>query len=351
MKNKIKYIVIIIFTCLALIGYYGCSDTSGGETSNEETNKPTVYIKTITVERTTYYDRIKVLGVAKAINHANVSSDEGGRIKEFVKDKGSYVTKGEVILIMDNDVLKATLDAALAQYERAQSTFIRQEKVYKEKVISEILYLNSKYDRDAAKANYELIKARYDRTFIKAPFAGIVDMKYAEVGETVLPGAPVVSVVSMNKIKIEAGVPENYVNLVHKGSNVQVVFRDLDNKTYSSTVSYVGNTITTNNRTFPIEVFIPNGNGLIKPELSAEIFIETNKYENVIVIPEETVNETDLGPVVFVERDGLAVKRNINIIGRSNNTVAVNEGLEAGDKLITVGFQNLIEGEKVTVLD
>jgi RND family efflux transporter MFP subunit len=351
MKKEITYVLNILFTLLLIAGLYACSDTAGGENSeNDNSNEPSVYVKTITIKRVTFTDQIKVLGVAKAVNHANISSDEGGRIKEFIKDKGSYVNKGDVILVIDNDVLKATLDAALAQYERAQNTFTRQKKVYEEKVISEIVYLNSKYDYDAAKANYELIKARYDRTFIKAPFAGIVDMKYAEVGETVLPGAPVVSVVSMNQIKIEAGIPENYVNLVHKGSNVKVVFRDLKDESFNSIVSYVGNTITTNNRTFPVEVLLSNRNGLIKPELSAQLFIETKSYDNVFVIPEEVVNETDLGPIVFIEKDGLAVKKNIEILSRSGNTIAVKDGLDTGDKLITVGFQNLIDGEKVTVL-
>jgi len=352
MKKEFKKIINTLIVFSLLFGIYACSDTEGGENSEtENSNESSVYIKTKVLNRETFVDRINMLGVAKAINHANISSDEGGKIKEFVKDKGSYVNKGDVILIIDNEILKANLDAAFAQYERMLSTFTRQEKVYKENVISEITYLNAKYDRDAAKANYELIKARYDRTFIKAPFAGFVDMKYAEVGETVLPGVPVVSVVSMNKIKIEAGIPENYINLIHKGSNVEVVFRDLDNKSFKSVLSYVGNTINTSNRTFPVEIIINNSNGIIKPELSARVYIETAVYEDVFIIPEEVVNETDLGPVVFIESDGIAKKRKIDIIKRSGNTVAVGKGLDDGDHLITVGFQNLIEGEKVTVLD
>ncbi len=150
---------------------------------------------------------------------------------------------------------------------------IKQEQIYKEKVISELQFLNSKYERDAAKANYELIKARYERTFIKAPFTGIVDARFAEIGEMVLPGSPVVSVVSMYKIKLEAGVPENYVNMVKKGDSVKVVFKDLNNSVYYEKVSYVGNTISTDNRTFPIEINIDNRDGKIKPELSAQIYI------------------------------------------------------------------------------
>ena len=248
-------------------------------------------------------------------------------------------------------MLKASLDAAKAQFDMAESNFLKQEQIYKENVTSELQYLNAKYERDAAKANYELIKARYERTFIKAPFAGIVDRKFAEMGELVLPGAPVVSLVNLFRIKIEAGVPENYVNHVKRGDSVKVIFKDLENKEYRAVLSYVGRTITTNNRTFPIEIYLNNSNSIIKPELSAQVYIQKARFESAIIIPEEVVTNTDLGYAVFVEEKGIARMRIIEIISRSNNEVAVKSGLNEGENLITVGFQNLVDGTKVKVVN
>src|SRR5690606_4419453 len=102
-----------------------------------------------------------------------------------------------------------------------------------------------------------------------APFSGVVDQKFAEVGEIVLSGSPIVSLVSMNRIKIEVGVPENYIGLIKKGGNVKVTFKDIDDADYDAKISYVGNTISTSNRTFPIEIMIDNPDKKIKPELSA----------------------------------------------------------------------------------
>jgi membrane fusion protein (multidrug efflux system) len=167
----------------------------------------------------------------------------------------------------------------------------------------------------------------------------------------VLPGTPVVSVVSMYKIKLEAGVPENYVNMVKKGDSVKVVFKDLDNTVYNEKVSYVGNTISTNNRTFPIEINIDNRDGKIKPELSAQIFIHKEKFNEAIVIPEETITKTDLGYVVFVEEDGVAHMRVVEIISRSNNRIALRSGVKEDENLITVGFQSLVDGTKIKVVN
>jgi membrane fusion protein (multidrug efflux system) len=351
MKKEIKLFIYSIIVTILLITIAGCADSTGSDKDNAEQNEePSVYVKTEPLQLVSFVDNIYVLGTAKAFHHANLSSDEGGKIKKFVNDKGSYVDKGEVIVLIDNDILKANLDAAFAQYQRAESAYVRQEIVYKQQVTSELTYLNSKFERDAAKANYELIKARYDRTFIKAPFPGIVDQKFAEIGETVMPGFPIVSVVSMYKIKVVAGIPENYVNMVKKGSNVEVVFKDLDDAKYASKVAYVGHTISTNNRTFPIEIILNNRDGKIKPELNAQIFIEIANYENVFVIPEETLTETDLGPAVFIAKDGIAEMRIVEIIGRSKNEIAIKDGLKVGENLIVVGFQKLINGEKVTVI-
>ncbi len=352
MKKEFKLLIYSIIITISLITLVGCADSSGSDKEDsKQTEEPSVYVKTETLQLVSFVDNIYVRGTAKAFQHANLSSDEAGKIKKFVNDKGSYVKKGDVIVLIDNDILKANLDAAFAQYQKAESTFVRQEIVYKQQVTSELTYLNSKFERDIAKANYELIKARYDRTYIKAPFAGIVDQKFAEIGETVMPGFPIVSLVSMYKIKVVAGVPENYVNMVRERSNVEVVFKDLNDAKYTSKVAYVGHTISTNNRTFPIEIILNNRDGKIKPELNAQIFIEIAIYENVFVIPEETLTETDLGPSVFIAKDGIAEMRIVEIISRSKNEIAIKDGLKNGEHLIVVGYQKLVNGEKVTVIE
>jgi RND family efflux transporter MFP subunit len=348
MKKILFWMITLSLISISLIA---CSDSDGSEKAFDEESGSVVYVKTMEIKSEDFTEYIPLLGVAKAIMNASLSSVEGGRIKKFHKNKGSYVNTGDVIIEIDNDVLKANLDAAKAQFEFAEINFQRQEKIFNEKVSSEIQYLNSKYERDVAKANYELIKARYERTFIKAPFSGIVDQKFAELGENILPGSPIVSLVKLDQVKIEVGVPENYIDVIKIGTKVKVVFRDLGNREYNSQISFLGNAISTTNRTFPIEVSLNNFDRKIKPELSASVYIEKQNYDMAFRIPEEVVTSTDFGYVVFVEKDGIAEMRTIDIISRSENYAAVSSGLEDGDKLIFVGYQNLVDGEKVKVIE
>jgi RND family efflux transporter MFP subunit len=348
MKKLLWLFLLLISSSLILVA---CAESEGNDEKASEDEGSVVYVKTMKVKAEEFVEYIPLLGVAKANMQSNLSSSEGGRIEKFHKDKGYFVKEGDVIIEIDNEVLYANLEGIKALYEKAETNFLRQEKIYNENVSSEIQYLNSKYERDVAKANYELIKARYEQTFIKAPFSGIVDQKFAEVGENVLPGAPIVSLVKLKQVKNEVGVPENYISQIKKGDRVKVVFKDLESAEYDAKVTYTGNTISSTNRTFPIEIVLNNPENKIKPELSANVFIEKQKHDNAIQIPEEVVTKTDFGYVVFVENNNIAEMRKVKIVSRSGNLAAISSGLNDGDKLIVVGYQNLVDGEKVKVVD
>lgn len=348
--KKILNGILVLSAVLSSLLLYSCADADGTSKEKEEPGSFS-YVETQKIKFQSFVSYISLIGVAKANQEADIAYDEGGKIKRFLKDKGNYVKEGEVILEIENSVLKANLHAAKAQYDMAEVNFQKQEKIYNEKVTSELQYLNAKYERDGAKANYDLIKSRYEKTFVKAPFSGVVDLKYIEEGEFAAQGAPIVSLVSIDRIKVEAGVPENYVGDIKPGNKVKVVFNDLGGKTFQDKISYVGSSINTDNRTFPIEVLLNNKDRKIKPELNAVVKIEKESLDNAAIVPEEVVTKTDLGDIVFVEENGLAKMKVIKVLSRYENKAAVSEGLNEGDNLILVGFQNLVDGEKVKVLE
>jgi RND family efflux transporter MFP subunit len=350
-QRKILSKILISFIVLtSMILFYSCADADGNEKQKEDPGS-FVYVETEKVEFKPFVTYISLIGYAKAFREADIASDEGGKIKNFIKDKGDFVKEGEVILVIDNDVLKANLDAAKAQYEMADINFKKQEEIYNQKVTSELQYLNAKYEKDAAKANYELIKSRYDKTFIKAPFSGIIDLKYIEEGEFAAPGVSIISIVSIDKIKVVAGVPENYVGDIKVGNKVNVIFNDLGGETLEEKISYVGSSINIDNRTFPIEIIINNQDRRIKPELNAVVKVERRNFDKAALVPEDAVSKTDLGNVVFVEENGFAKMRVVKVESRYENKAAITEGLKEGDNIILVGFQNLVDGEKVKVLE
>ena len=353
MKMYVKIFTVLLLLA-GIVITNSCSNAEGGENETTETEvKPerAVNVEVSSLKGSNYIDYINVIGILKPIDKASLSYQQGGIIEKIVNDKGQYVKKDETIIIIDNEALKAQMDAAEAQYKLAQVNFEKQETIFKDKVNSELQMLESKYNRDQAKANYELIKSQYEDTFIKAPFAGIVDTKYFEEGELAPPGAVIVELMNTRKIKVEAGIPERYVGKVKYGDEAKIYINNVLEGSVEGKVTFVGSSVNVDNRTFPVEIIIDNSSDQLKPELVADVFIENGIYNDVFTIPDEVVSRVDEGYLVFVEEDGIAVGRNIEIISRIEEQVAVKSGLQEGDKLITVGFQNLIQGQKVNVVN
>jgi len=346
MKQRLSLIVLLVFIITLL--FTSCGDDAAKDVS-EKVNSTNVEIKTLSSQK--YTDFVTVVGSIKPYNDAMVSHEMGGIIEKIVKDKGEYVSKGDTIIILDNSVLKASMDAAKAQYELSEARFQKQKKVFDENVGSEFEFLNTKYSRDQLKAVYEQAKVAYEKSYIKAPFNGIVDSRYFEKGELVPPSVAVIRVLDPSKLKIEAGIPEHYAGDIKKGANAKIYIKELFDKPFNGKVSYVGKALDPANRTFPIEVIIDNKDGLIKPEMLAEVSIEIGVYENVVIVPEEVVTRSDSSYIAFVENNGKAELRNVDILSRTGESIVVENGLKNGDKLIVLGFQNLVDGENVSIVN
>ena len=346
-KTTLVNIILSLFIIIAI----GCSSDGNEEVDKtQKVEKKTVSVEVTELAGEDYTDYISVVGTVKPLHKALLSSSEGGEITSIFKDKGHYVRRGDTILVLDNQILGANLMAAKAQYEMAEIMFEKQEMIFKENINSEIQFLDAKYKKIQLKANYELIKTRYDNTFIVAPFSGIIENKYFELGELVPAGKPIVNLIDISSIKIEAGVPEIYVDDIRVGAKILTNIKAIPDAELVGKITFVGTSVSTENRTFPIEVTLKNKGRRIKPELIAEVLIEHASYQNVIVIPNEVVSRVDKSYEVYVVVDGKARSRHIEFIRRTTNKIAVSTGLKEGEMLVVVGYQNLIDGQAVNVV-
>ncbi|MCF8261045.1 MAG: efflux RND transporter periplasmic adaptor subunit [Melioribacteraceae bacterium] len=356
MKKYLKQIALFSLFALMAISQISCDDAEANneESAEDKELRRAVRVETKELAAQSFTDNIQIVGAVKPMKNSDISYFDnglGGIIKEFKVDKGSRVKKGDILFTIDNTSVKAAYDAAKAQYDLAQMSFEKQEQVYNQNVNSEFQYLEAKFRRDQAKANFESMKDRLDKTYVTAPFNGIVDAKFYDIGELAPPGMPVMTLIDIDKVKIEAGLPERYVGKIKKGDQTDVIIRSLGDQVYTGLITFVGSSVSVANRTFPIEVTVNNSGGEIKPELVAEVYIANGVYDKIIMIPEDVVSRNDDGYVVYVEKDGRSVGKSIEIINRIGNRIAVKSGLEAGENLIVVGYQNLIEGERVKVVN
>ncbi|MCF8241508.1 MAG: efflux RND transporter periplasmic adaptor subunit [Melioribacteraceae bacterium] len=350
---KAKQILFILLISLGGFFLNSCDESEGQQLNKDEVEEKSraASVEVIELSEVEFTDYIQAIGTMKPFEKADLGYTAGGEIKEIIYDKGSFVNKGDTILVMENSQLKANLDGAKSQYELAEMTFQKQSEIYEDNINSEFEFLQTKFNRDNAKANYDLIKARYDETFIVAPFSGLVDSKNYEEGEIVPPGLPIVKLMNIDKIKVEAGIPEAYAGKIKVGDKAKVSVGYLDTGSIDGKVIFIGSSVNTSNRTFPIEILINNKNKELLPELVADIKIENGKYKHVITIPDEVVNRTEKGYSVFIVNNNIAESRSITVLNRFQDKVAVKDGLNDGEQLVIVGYQNLVHGQNVTIVN
>ncbi len=342
---------------LVVIAFAACSGGEETQTTTDEELVKSVNVTTFAIQPSTFASYVRVVGTVETSNDIMIAAEVSGRVVSHSVKEGETVQKGQNILRIDDSKLKqekARLEAMTAQ---AKETYDRLKKVYEEDGIgSELDYLNAKYAYDQSYSALESIKVDLANTEIKAPFTGVVETKSVEVGEMVSPGMPVVRLIGANDFKVTAGVPARYANAISTGDDVDIWFDTQDRDTLSGNIGFTGTSINPQNRTFRIEVELPGSSDQYKVDMIANVRLKTNQQEGVLVISEEFVYSKDNEYVVYVlGRDGsgntVAEERKVTLGLSYKTDVIVENGLQVGDQLITLGSAFLDDGMRVTLKD
>lgn len=335
---------------LSLLQIYACRN-SGAEQTNASNGRSEMQPVTVRVQelKPVHFDAtIQVTGVVKAFEDVHLSPEEGGVVQEWKARKGQYVKKGEIIAVLKDEVMRASYAAAEAQYKLAELNYEKQEKIFSEQSISEIQYKSAEYNRDAAKAQAELMKARWERTQIRCPINGVLDDRMVDEGEYAPPAAPMAHLVNIRVVKILAELPEMQAGSITLGTPVSVTLDAVPGDTLAGKISFVGNTVSPTNRTLPVEIYLENHEGKLKPEMVAKVRVLLESKDNALLISENTVLQVDRNKlVVYVENGGAAQERLVKLGKRQGNLVEIVSGLAPGERVIVSGFQRLVNGSPV----
>ena len=344
-ENRYSGMLVLIMVGLLLAS---CRQSA----SNNGRTIPPVDIRIEVVSPETFQDVIQVAGTVKAVEDVNLSPEEGGVVKEWKVKKGQTVRKGDLVVILKDDMLKAGWNAAQAQYQMAELNLEKQKNVYEEKGISELQYKTLQYTRDAAKANADLMKARWEHTQLRSPIDGVVDNTVPNEGDFAPPGMALARIVNTSSMKIQAEVPEMYAGSFALGVPASFTFDALPGDTLHGNASFVGSTVSAVNRTLQVEFVVRNTDRKLKPELVAKVRLVRRTRTNAVLVSENLVQLVDRDRmIVYVENGGKAEERRLKLGARQGIKLEVLEGLNVGDRLIVSGQQKLIDGSPVIVIE
>jgi len=340
----------LAFPGALIINSCGQSDAHTGDPGGPEA-VPAVTVQIEEVRLTPFTDVITVTGIIKGREDVMLSPEEGGVVREWLIEKGQPVKKGDIIGLLNDDVIRASYEAAAAQWNLAETNFEMQKNIYAEKAISELQFKSALYNRDAAKAQADLARARLERTRLRSPIDGVLNDTFVDAGEFAPPAMPVAHLVNLQNLKVAAEVSERYAGSLQVGNEAHVIPDAFPDDTITARVGYIGSAVNSSNRSLPVEMFITNHGWRLKPEMIAKVKILRSSKKNTMLISENVVQLVDKGRnVVFVENGGTARERSLKLGARQGNRVEVLEGLEPGDRLIVTGIQSLVDGQPVSVV-
>ena len=309
---------------VAAVAVAACGSAQADNTDEgQESFVRLINVEVEPLEAQPFVEEIRLTSVAAAHQDVRVAVEEGGQIQEFFVDRGDRVTQGQPIAKIDDRVLTAQVNQARAASELAQQTWERRRRLWEEEQVgSEIAYLEARYGAEQAAASLTALEERLANTVVRAPFAGVVEERMVDVGAMMSPGGVIARVVDLNPIKVFAGVPERYAPDVRVGDQAVLSFEALGGEAHTAPIRFVGSTVDPQNRTFPIEVELPNAGGMIKPQMVANMAVTRRSLQDVVVVPQESLVRVEVGYVVFVvaEREGVMVAEERPVRARSDTS-------------------------------
>ncbi len=271
--------------------------------------------------------------------------------------EGQRVRKGQVLARIDDGGLSQQLAQMKIQAELSKTTFERQQRLWDQKIGSEMQYLQAKSNYEAQTQAIAQLEQQVAKTIVTAPFSGTIDEVMTEQGSVVMPGqTPLMRIVSLDNMYIVTDVPEKYVADIVKNKKVLIDFPILG-KQMESRIRQVGDFIDPNNRTFKVEISVPNDDSRIKPNLTAKLSINDYTSDKALLIPQSVISENSVGEqyiYVVKDREGeeaIAEKRTIETGLTQGDVIEVLGGLENGTEIILEGARSVNEGQKVRIIN
>ncbi len=330
---------------------------NGNEEVEEETNGNAVRlvpVETVEVVDGSFDDYIRLTGTVEALEDATISSETSGRVLS-IKDRGAYVQKGETIAQLDDRLIEAQYNAAKAAYEFARDSYERLESLYADSIVTTQDFENARTQFDQARSQFNQAEKQLEDASIAAPFTGRIESRMINTGELINPGQPVARLVSSERVRIVTGVPERYTGEIMEGSEVDIFLRALGTGVIKGSITYAGNVIDPETRTYAAEIEIDNPDRLVKPDMIADLQIKRTTLDGVVLLPRTAVLRNEEGASVFrsSQENGRKIAELVSVetAAASGPFIQIVSGIEVGDEVVVAGMRTLSSGDELNVLN
>ena len=326
---------------------------------SRESNDNITLVTTLEVQPRPFNHYLELQGDVQTKQNILLFPEMPGTLEKVYVKEGDAVKKGQLLGRIDDGGLASGLEQLRTQAALAETTYERQKRLWEQNIGSEIQYLQAKTNYEATRNAVNQAQAQLAKSALRAPFSGIVDDIMQEEGSTVNPaaGMPVFRIVNLAEMYVEVAVPESHLAGVRPGKEV-IIFLPVLGDSITTKVRQTGNYINPANRSFSVEVPVPNADGKIKPNLTARVNINDYSNPEALLIPPSVISENAEGQqyvyvATMMESNSMASaeKRIITTGLIQGDWVEVLSGLQPGDQIIDEGARRVREGQEIQIIE
>lgn len=342
----------ILSSLLLSLFLTGCS---GGETPQEQpTNQQAVPVYVQELQPRTFNHYINIQGTVESDKTIMISPKASATVESVEVRAGDLVQKGDVLARLDGEVTKTQIAEVETQLKLARTVYQRQKNLRDQDIGSEIELLRAETQVKSLENQLATLQEQFSNYSISATIGGTVNQVLLKEGETVSPGVPVFQLANSEALKVTAELSEAYINRIDLTDSVTISLPSIDRQ-ITKTLDVVSKVIDPSNRTFAIEIYIPNTGEVVRPNMIAKLKINDYSQPNQLVVPINVVQQTSQGGFLFLARqDGsvwIAQRQEVETGQSYADQIVIEKGLQTGDRIITTGYTDVANGDPIEITE
>jgi membrane fusion protein (multidrug efflux system) len=351
MKIKtIILIVLVIGVLLALKYFLFPSKNTGGPPAAQQSKGMPGVVTAFVVKAETLENSVYASGTVMANEEVELKPELAGKIVQLNLKEGSPVTKGQLLVKINDAEFQAQLKKLQLENSLAETQLKREQELLKISGISQQDVDISQNKVSSIKADIEYLQSQIAKTEIRAPFDGWVGLKNVSEGAYVTSATIIANIQQINPVKLDFSVSERYSDQVKKGDKVIFSIEGLK-KSFTGEVFAVEPKIDMATRTLKVRAICPNSQGIVYPGAFARVQLTLGDIDNAMMVPTEAVIPDLKGKKVIRVKDGKADFIRVETGLRTDVAVQVTSGLNPGDTIVTTGIMSLKPGAAVKITD
>ncbi len=348
-KNVIWTLVILAIVAVTVIQLKKNKEVTLNKIYHYDKNAPiSIHVDTLRWEKLKH--KVSFTGTFLPDRSTKITADVPGKIISVLVKEGSHVKKGEPLMQLDKSSLLLQLRQVEVQIKGLKDDVKRYSVLTKADAIQGVKLEKATLGLQSAKIQKAILQDKINKTTVRAPYDGIITMKFREKGEYAAPGVPLFQLVDIYSLKFTIQVSEDEVILFRTGNTYPVTPHAFPGEVLTGKVTMVGAESNKMSHDFPVQFTLQNTPDLkVKAGMFGDVHIERGDQKESIVISAASIIGSNIHPQVYLIKDGKAWLHDITISDRFQNYAVVSEGLQDGDIIVTAGFINLFNGAHVLI--